>query len=89
MNKVAVINLKTDPKLKKDAQELADKLGVSLSQVLNGALKNFTKTREFRVVEDYTPSRWLEDILRRSKKNRKDDISFDNVDDALDYLKKL
>lgn len=88
MNKVAVINLKTDPKLKRDAQELADTLGVSLSQVLNAALKNFTATREFRVVEGYTPTSWLENVLTKSKGND-GDVSFESVEDAADFISKL
>ncbi len=41
MNKYAVINLKTDPDLKKRAAYVADKLGVSISAVLNNELKRF------------------------------------------------
>ncbi|HEX8390136.1 MAG TPA: type II toxin-antitoxin system RelB/DinJ family antitoxin [Candidatus Saccharimonadales bacterium] len=41
MNKVAIINLKTDPALKKAAAEVADKLGISISAVLNNELKRF------------------------------------------------
>lgn len=42
MNKYAVINLKTDPKLKKLAAKTADRLGISLSAVLNNELRRFT-----------------------------------------------
>lgn len=48
MNKYAVINLKTDPGLKKKAAEVADKLGVSISAVLNNELQRFAT--EGRVV---------------------------------------
>ena len=41
MNTYAVINLKTDPKLKKMAQATADKLGISISAVLNNELRRF------------------------------------------------
>lgn len=41
MNNYAIINLKTDPKLKKQAAEVADKLGVSISAVLNNELRRF------------------------------------------------
>jgi antitoxin component of RelBE/YafQ-DinJ toxin-antitoxin module len=41
MSKYAVINLKTDPKLKKLASETASKLGVSISAVLNNELRRF------------------------------------------------
>lgn len=42
MSKYAVINLKTDPKLKAQAAKVADKLGISISAVLNNELKRFT-----------------------------------------------
>lgn len=41
MSNYAVINLKTDPKLKKSALETAHRLGVSLSAVLNNELRRF------------------------------------------------
>ena len=41
MSKYAVINLKTDPELKKLAAKTADKLGVSVSAVLNNELRRF------------------------------------------------
>jgi len=41
MSKYAVINLKTDPELKKQVAKTADKLGVSISAVLNNELRRF------------------------------------------------
>jgi len=41
-----VINIKTDKEVKKNAQELAQKLGLSLSDVINASLRNFIRTRE-------------------------------------------
>jgi addiction module RelB/DinJ family antitoxin len=41
MPKTAVINLKTDPALKKKAAKTAEKLGISLSAVLNNELRRF------------------------------------------------
>ena len=42
MSKIAVINLKTDPELKRLAAQTAQKLGVSISAVLNNELRRFT-----------------------------------------------
>jgi len=42
MNKYAVINLKTDPDLKKLAAKTANKLGISISAVLNNELRRFS-----------------------------------------------
>ena len=88
MSNTAVINLKTDPKLKKEAMELADTLGVSLSQVLNAALMRFTTEREFRVSEGYIPTPWLADVLAESKQHD-GDVSFDTVEDAIKFLDTL
>jgi addiction module RelB/DinJ family antitoxin len=41
MTNYAVINLKTDPKLKKQASEVANRLGISISAVLNNELRRF------------------------------------------------
>lgn len=41
MDKYAVINLKTDPDLKKQAAKAADRLGISISAVLNNELRRF------------------------------------------------
>ena len=42
----AVINIKANKEVKENAQELAKELGLSLSDVLNAALRNFIRTRE-------------------------------------------
>ncbi len=41
MSSYAVINLKTDPALKKQATIVANKLGISISAVLNNELRRF------------------------------------------------
>ena len=45
----AVINFKTDVKIKKRAQKLAEKFGLSLSDVLNVLLRNFVYKRELNL----------------------------------------
>ena len=39
------INIKTDKSVKKDAQKLAEELGLSLSAVVNASLKEFVRNR--------------------------------------------
>jgi addiction module RelB/DinJ family antitoxin len=41
-----VINVRTNKEVKKNAIETAKALGVSLSDVINAALRNFIRTRE-------------------------------------------
>lgn len=45
----AVINLKTDPILKRGAQEVASSLGVNLSMVINNYLRDFVNQKSFTV----------------------------------------
>lgn len=41
-----IINIKTDKKIKKDAQKIAADLGFSLSAVINAHLKQFIRNKE-------------------------------------------
>jgi len=41
-----VINVKTDKKIKKDAQKVAAELGLSLSAVISAHLKQFIRNKE-------------------------------------------
>ena len=41
-----VINIKTDKKIKKNAQKIAAELGLSLSAVINAHLKQFVRNKE-------------------------------------------
>lgn len=85
----AVINIKTHPETKKKAQKIAEELGLSLSSVINGYLKQLIKTKrvEFSLSEE--PSQYLIDSLKESKADIKAgriSPSFDNAEDALAWL---
>ncbi len=45
----AVINFKTDKKVKKEAQQVAKQMGVSLSAVLNMYLNQFARSKELDI----------------------------------------
>ena len=45
----AVINVKTDNKVKKHAQEVAGQLGLSLSTVINAYLRQFIRNKEIHL----------------------------------------
>lgn len=90
--KTAVINLKTDPALKSKAMKVADKLGISLSAVLNNELRRFTEERtvEFREPLKLRPE--VERELKQTLKNireGKEELSpiFDNATDAITWIK--
>ncbi|MCU0653015.1 MAG: type II toxin-antitoxin system RelB/DinJ family antitoxin [Candidatus Pacebacteria bacterium] len=54
----AIINFKTDKKIKAEAQDIAKRMGLSLSDVLNVLLRGFVRDKELNVnLEE--PSKWL------------------------------
>ncbi|MFH1456633.1 MAG: type II toxin-antitoxin system RelB/DinJ family antitoxin [Patescibacteria group bacterium] len=86
-----IINIKTDPRVKTKAQKTATDLGLTLSSVINGYLKQFvrTKTVHFSLNEE-NPSPYLLSSLEEAKKDRleKQHYSFKNNKEALDFLDK-
>lgn len=87
-----VITVKVDPSTKRAAQDTADKLGLSLSAVLKGLLRQFiqTKTVKFSVKSE-EPNQYLLSAMKKAKENRKSGKAspiFDNTKDALDFLDK-
>ena len=88
----AVINIKTDVKIKSQAQKIASDLGFSLSALINGYLNQLikTKTVHFSATEEI-PSEFMIQALRESEEDRKKKRfkSFDSADKALEYLDKI
>ncbi|KKQ26131.1 MAG: Addiction module antitoxin, RelB/DinJ family [Candidatus Woesebacteria bacterium GW2011_GWA1_37_8] len=86
----AVINIKTNAKVKSQAQKIASDLGFSLSSLINGYLNQLikTKTIHFSLTEEI-PSEYMIQALKESEEDRKAgrvSPSFDNVKDAIDWL---
>ncbi|HLP15698.1 MAG TPA: type II toxin-antitoxin system RelB/DinJ family antitoxin [Bacteroidota bacterium] len=90
--KTALIHVKTDPEIKKEAQEVANLLGLSLSSILNAYLRQFIRTKTLHLslrkdVEEYTPL--YERIADAEANFQKDNvIVFDHPSDAVAYLRK-
>ena len=84
----AIINIKTDPKVKAKAQRIASELGFSLSALINGYLNQLvrTKTIHFSVLEE-EPSEYMIQALKESEEDKRRGrySSFDS-DKALEYL---
>jgi len=68
MSKYAVINLKTDPELKKLATQTANKLGVSISAVLNNELRRFASEQSVVFEVPEVPNERTAKQLAASKK---------------------
>jgi len=67
-----VISIKTDKEVKENVQEIARRLGLSLSDVVNASLRNFIRTREvyFSDVPRMTPE--FERLVGRVEKDIKE-----------------
>lgn len=90
MSKYAVINLKTDPDLKKLAAKTADKLGVSISAVLNNELRRFAAEQSVTFDIPEVPNEKTAKILSASKKEIDAGAfhKFKKNDEALEFLAK-
>ncbi|MFH1780495.1 MAG: hypothetical protein ABH841_00580 [Candidatus Nealsonbacteria bacterium] len=92
MEKV-IINIKTDKEVKKNVQNLAEELGISLSDVINASLRNFIRTREVRIssVPQMTPEleKLLGPIEKDIKRGKNLSPSFYSSEKMEDYLRSL
>ena len=82
-----VINFKTDVKIKKRAQDLAEKFGLSLSDVLNVLLRNFVYKRELNLdlkKEDENNLILLEKLKEVEKEETSP--SFNDAKEAISWL---
>lgn len=85
----AVINIKVEPTVKKKAQKVAHDLGLSLSGLINGYLKQLirTKTAVFSLKEE--PSEYMIQSLKEAEDDIKEGYvspDFDNAKDAIAWL---
>lgn len=84
------IYVRTDPEIKAKAQKVAKELGLSLSSLLNGWLRQLikTKTVTFRAVNE-KPSKYLLEMVKKAEQDRKEGKAspkFDNAKDAIAWL---
>jgi addiction module RelB/DinJ family antitoxin len=91
MNTHTILNIKTDKKLKADAQKVAGELGVPLSTVMNAFLKQFVRDKEVTfTANQYRPTPYLIGLIEEAKKEYEagNVKKFDNADDFLAALNK-
>ena len=89
----AVINIKTDAKVKVQAQKIAAQMGFSLSSLINGYLRQLTRTKTVSfTLNNEEPSDYLIQALKESEADRlagRTSGPFDNADDAAKWLKSI
>ncbi|MCL4353127.1 type II toxin-antitoxin system RelB/DinJ family antitoxin [Patescibacteria group bacterium] len=67
MNTASVL-FRTEPEIKTKAQKIANELGISLSVVLNGFLREFVKTKTVTfTTEELTP--YAKEGIKKAKKS--------------------
>lgn len=84
-----VIHIKADREVKKNAQKAAKDLGLSLSDVINAALRNFIRTREvvFSDIPQMTPE--LEKRLEKVEEDIKYNRNISRYKNAKEFIKAL
>jgi addiction module RelB/DinJ family antitoxin len=88
--KTAIINLKSDPKLKAQASKLAKEMGMNLSQVIHISLMNFVQSGTITATKPSQMSARLERSLGAIEKDiesgKNMSPAFNNVDDMKKWL---
>lgn len=92
MSDLTVLNVKIDKKLKIQAQEVAKDLGLPISTVVSGNLREFVRNRSITISDPpkLKPSVEAElvEISKQAKQGKNISPKFDNLDDAFDWLDK-
>ncbi len=91
MNTASIL-VKTDPQVKAKAQKTAEKMGLSLTSVINHYLKHFITVETITFsTRDEEPSDYLIKTLKKARENRKNGKAspvFDNITDEIKWLEK-
>ncbi|QQR64690.1 type II toxin-antitoxin system RelB/DinJ family antitoxin [Candidatus Kaiserbacteria bacterium] len=69
--KTTMINIKTDKKVKEEAQKLAEELGFTLSSFITASLKQFIRTRSVQFSAGYKMTPYLEGIIKEVEEDLK------------------
>jgi antitoxin component of RelBE/YafQ-DinJ toxin-antitoxin module len=87
--KTSVLNIKIDPKVKRDAQKVALDLGFSLSAIVNASLKNLarSKTISYSLLEPTPLLKKAITSARADRSNKKPAPSFSNATDMMKSLR--
>ncbi|MDO8625912.1 MAG: hypothetical protein Q7K39_00425 [Candidatus Magasanikbacteria bacterium] len=87
-----ILNVKVDPRVKSRAKQVASRLGLNLSVVINGYLRELIRTETFTVsTRPEEPSEFLLAALRESEEDLRKGrtIGFDDPEEALKFLDTL
>jgi len=88
----SIINIKTDTKIKAQAQKAAEDLGLSLSAVINAYLHQFVRTKTLFASSKFSePSALLLSALEEARAERTSGkhYSFKNNKQAIKFVEKI
>lgn len=86
-----VLNVKVEQSVKKEAKKLAGELGLTLSSLVNGYLRQFIKTKTVHFSAEEKPTPYLIAAIKEAEADYKNGrtLSFDGPESALDYVKEV
>jgi len=86
--KTSALSIKIDPKVKHEAQKVADQLGFTLSAIINASLKNLarSKTVSYSLLE---PTPLLKNAIRSARADRARGKSIVPFSSSRDMMKSL
>ena len=85
------IYIRINPDIKEQAQEVADKLGFSLSTLIKAYIKQLIKTKRVDFGLEEKPSQYLIDSIKRAEKDIKEgnvSPAFKTGKEAVEWLEK-
>ena len=84
----AVVNIKIDPETKKAAQDVANRMGVTLSGLIKSYLREVVKTKKTILSASPEPSPYFIRMLKKAEAEikRGEVVSFASGGDAIAYL---
>ncbi len=89
----AVINIKSDPKLKREASEVAARLGLPLGTILNNYMRHLVREKRVVFEEGLTPNKATAKRLMAAERNiaagKNLSPIFDTPQDLFKYLRAL
>ena len=87
-----ILNIKTDKKLKAEAKQVAEELGIPLGTILNAYLRHFVRERAvFFSASQYRQTPYLEKCIKEAQEEYERGESagpFETVDELLEALNK-
>lgn len=86
--KTSALSIKIDPKVKNEAQKIADQLGFTLSAIINASLKNMVRSKgiSYSLLE---PTPLLKNAINSSRADRTRGKAIGPFDSSKEMMKSL